>query len=116
MNYSEIVSHLLTAVPDFGAADRTWNADLPHDVFGSFALFLCERIRQGKVGSWLDQAFEFLNEMASSKDDAVVNLLVVSVLEIIADDDKCRTFAIAHLSDQGRSLLERVISDWGPER
>lgn len=108
----ELVSRLLTVVPDFATANHTWNVDLPHDVFGSFALFLCERIRQGVRGNSLDQAFDLLNEMASSKDLEIVNLLVVSVLEMIADDDECRAAAQAYFSDEALTLLERVASGW----
>lgn len=114
MQYSNVVSQLKTKIPEFASSEHSWNADLPHYVFGSFALFLCRQIHQGTTGSFLSRVFNFLNEMASSKDEDVVNLLVVSVLEVIADDDQCRITALSQLPEPGRSLLERVVSGWNP--
>jgi hypothetical protein len=112
IRYSNVVSQLLAKVPDFAARPRHWDADLPHEVLGSFALFLCEEVHRGANESTLDRAFEFVNELASSNDDDVKNLLVVSVLEVLADDEKCRTAALDHFSDESRVLLERVLSGW----
>jgi hypothetical protein len=112
MEYSNVVPELITRVPEFAASDSSWSTDLPHDALGSFALFLCKQIHQGVTESLLSRAFDFLNEMASSKDEDIVNLLVVSVLEVIADDERCQPVAQRYLSDYGRSLLNRVVSRW----
>src|SRR5687767_12301545 len=104
MHYLNVVPQLVSRVPEFAETEHDWNADLPHDAFGSFAQFLCTQIQQGTTDELLMRAFNLLNEMASSADEDVIDLLVVSVLEIIADDDECRTKAHAYLSDHGKVL------------
>jgi len=110
--YSNIVSQLLTKIPEFTESEREWNLDLPYDVFGSFALFLCKQINQGATEDLLNRAFSLLNEMALSEDKDVANLLVVAVLEVLADDDKCKSVSANYFSPECRSLLERVASGW----
>ena len=115
MNYSTVVAQLLERLPEFAKYDPAPDADLPHDVFGSFALFLCEEIRKSDPHSQddtLKRAFEFINEMAMARDIEVVNLLVVSVLEQIGDDEHCRAAAINHLSTETRMLLQRTLDGW----
>jgi hypothetical protein len=113
MKLSDVVGELLGRVPEFAASERGWNRDLPHDACGTFSLFLCKQIHAGGAGEdFLRRSFEILNEMACSDDEDVLNLLVVSVLEVLADDDACRSVAEHYLSTEGRRLLERVASGW----
>lgn len=115
LNYSNVVSHLFRRLPEFVQYEPAPEPDLPHDVFGSFALFICEAMSKGASVDLVERAFGLLSDMASSSDEDVRNLLVVSVFEVIADNESCRDAAMRHLSDEGRVLLERTLQGWKPE-
>lgn len=112
MTSSNAVSQLLEKIPELASYRPGFEADLPYDTFGSFALFLCDEIRAGRNKDLLDRAFEVLNEMADSSDREVLNLLVVGVFEVLSNDDTCIEAATKHLSEAGNRLLQRTLSGW----
>jgi len=112
--YQTIVEELLAAVPSFRRTRGEWDVDLPHVVLGTFALHLREAIRQGGQADLVEPGLRFLDQMARSLDDEVVNLLVVSVLEILADDPVCRQASHRAGGDRMRALLGRVANGWRP--
>jgi hypothetical protein len=112
LTYQTVVQSLLEAVPEFRRTSNEWDADLPNEVFGTFALHLCDAIRRGTDPALVDAGFRFLNEMAESGDEEVVNLLVISVLEILADDQICTDRCNAASGEKVRALLERVVAGW----
>lgn len=108
--YNTIVSILIKKFPEFVSFNNDWSEDLPYDVFGSFSIYLRDRIMSGNIeDELLERSFDFLNVMSRSKDDEVVNLLVVGVLEILADNDKCVKIANKYLSQDAKRLLEQVL-------
>jgi hypothetical protein len=50
--------------------------------------------------------------MAASDDEDVVNLLVVSVLEMFTDDERYMERCKARCSEKVRALMERVAAGW----
>jgi hypothetical protein len=114
LSYETVVEELLVAVPAFRRTSSEWDADLPHEVLGAFALHLCESIRTGGQAELVVPGFQFLDRMADAQDQDVVNLLVVSVLEIVADDPLCKQACREATTDKVRGLLERVSQGWPP--
>ena len=108
----ELVRELVRRVPEFAAQQEHWQPDLPYDAFGSFALFLCDRIQQGSNTEFLDRAFSLLNQMALSDDADVQDLLVAGALEVLADDTECCAVAERQLNEAGGHLLRRVRDGW----
>jgi hypothetical protein len=114
MTYQTVVEELLAAVPAFRRTTREWDADLPYEVFGVFALHLCEAIRAGSQPELVGPGFQFINRMADAQDQDVLNLLVASVLELVANNPLCRQACQEATSDKVRALLERVSQGWPP--
>ena len=114
LSYKDAVDDLLAAVPVFGRISSEWDRDLPHEVFGTFALRLCDAIRRGDQPSLVEPGLRFLEQMANSVDDDVVNLLVVSVLEILVDEPACRQACHEAGGEKMRALLKRVAEGWRP--
>jgi len=106
------IVELLAQVPEleqWGEIDR----ELPYVAFGDFALFLCEQARSGNENrGLLTRAFDVVNTMADSDDPEVLNLLVVAMLEVIADDEQGAEMARRWLNASGVALLGRVESGW----
>ncbi len=107
MNYRDAVSVLRERFPEFTESGEKFDHDLPHDAYGTFALFLCRLVEQSGGDGIISRAFELFNEMAEG-DDEVVNLLEISVLEIVADHPACLRIAESRLSTAARPLLRRV--------
>jgi len=107
-----MVQHLLDSVPEFRSRSQEWDEDLPNEVFGSFALYLCEIIRSGADAGVASAGFRLLDEMADCGDEDVVNLLVVSVLEILEDDETCANRCKSECGAKVRALMERVEQGW----
>lgn len=108
ITYATAVSTLLLRIPELAASGDELYLDLPHPTFGTFALFLCQQIALGAPDELLDRATQLLNEMAESPDDAVQNLLEVSVFEIVADREHCLRFVEPRLTKNALSHLNRV--------
>lgn len=111
-NYADSVQVLLGWVPEFAGSEVGWNADLPYDVFGTFAQFLCRRIHEDASEDFLRRSFGLINAMARSDDEEVQNLLVVSVFELLCDDARCLEVAERYLSGEAVSLLHRTKNGW----
>jgi hypothetical protein len=107
MNYLNAVTILRERFPEFTESGEKWDDALPHDAYGTFALFLCRLIERGASERLIARAFDLFNEMAEGEDD-IVNLLEVSVLEIVADHPACLRIAENRLSGAARQLLKRV--------
>jgi len=110
LSYSEVVDKLLDAVPEFENTDKDWNRDLPSDVLGSFALYL--RDRTGTDSQSLRKSWNFLELMAAAEDNDVVDLLVVSVLEVLADEEDTAQWARDNMGTLTSVLFGRVLNGW----
>lgn len=107
MNYRNAVSVLRERFPEFTQSGEEWDDSLPHDAYGTFTLFLCRLVERGADEGIADRAFELFNEMAEGDDD-IVNLLEVSVLEIVTDYPACERLAERRLNDAAKRLLGRI--------
>lgn len=107
MNYCDAVPILRARFPEFTESAEKWDDTLPNDAYGTFALFVCRLVDQGTGEGLISRAFELFNEMAEG-DDEVVNLLEVSVLEIMTDHPASLRVAGSRLSTTAKHLLERV--------
>lgn len=112
MDLSYWVDELAQKFPEFARSATAWNRDLAYDVFGSFAIFICARIRASGEDDIVLRAFELLNEMAEEKSGPVDDLIVSGVLEVLGDHDICRKAAEAHLVSRGKELLQRGVLGW----
>jgi len=107
MNYRNAVTVLRERFPEFTESGEKWDDALPNDAYGTFALFFCRLFERGASEGLVSRAFDLFNEMAEGDDD-IVNLLEVSVLEIVADHPACLRIAENRLSSTARRLLKRV--------
>ena len=89
--------------------------DTPYLVFGDFGFFL-RRELDGKgtvreTHTRLSIAFQLIDEMLTSPDPEVVNLIQVGVLEILAENPDTLKVIENHLSPPGKEKLEEWIRD-----
>jgi len=106
----QFVEELMTRIPEMSS--ESFQIDLPHDAFGTLALLLCRKIHEGASEDFLDRVFDLLNEMATSQETEVLDLLVTGVLEVISDYDECSLVAEQRLNPSGQALLREVKRWW----
>ena len=108
------VLDLLHRVPEFSAGEH-WTPDEPYSAFGTFAQFLCRRIREGTTDEFLERAFAVPNAMTLSGNDDDLNLLQVGFLELLLDDEHCAKQAERWLNERAVIELLRVRRFWNGE-
>lgn len=108
MQPNEVISFLLKESPKFAAS-----VDLeegPYSILDDFALYICDGITNDTFeADELDRAFNFLNEMGSSGNIEVQNLLVVGVLEILTDTSESINISKQKLTGQALQLFEQAL-------
>lgn len=111
MDPDEITSALFQKFPEF-AKSIDLKED-PYSALNNFAIYLRDGIVTNAVGGdELNCAFDFLNSMGVSNNLEVQNLLVVGVLEILADTDESTRIAKQKLKNYALESFERVLSGW----
>jgi hypothetical protein len=106
------VETLLERVPEL-AASHDVDPEVPYAVFGEFGSFLCEQARRHPPDDeLLRRCFAFIDEMAASDDDEVLNILVTGTFEVLSDDDNCSALAKRMLDRPAAALLDRVEKGW----
>ncbi len=106
---------LLERVPELASAHDV-DPELPYAVFGDFGIFLCERARERpKNDELVRRCFAFIDEVAASDDDEVLNILVTGTLEVVSDDDECSELAKQTLGPAAVALLQRVEKGWATD-
>lgn len=84
-----------------------------YDALGDFAIYLRNAIAEESLSEeYLRKAFEVLNTMGASKDLEVHNLLVVGILEILADEDQVVIVVKDGLVGYAAELFENVLKGW----
>lgn len=84
-----------------------------YDALGDFAIYLRNAIAKKSLSEeYLRKAFEVMNTMGASKDLEVHNLLVVGILEILADEDQVVIVVRNGLVGYAAELFERVLKGW----
>ena len=110
LRYANVVSRLRQAIPEFFLSGEQFYEDLPHDVLGTFAQVLCRWLRDQPEGDTVCRAVDFINEMAGSGNDDVVNLLEVSVFEVVCDEQGSYLALRNKLDSPARQILEVVCA------
>ena len=116
---NEAVGLLLSRVPDFAEArsqDSSFMShgeDSPYLVFGDFALFFLQQLEVKGVSihneSWLQPSFQVIDEMLTSADPELVNLIQVGVLEVLAGHPGALTLVKTNLSALGQKGFEEWV-------
>jgi len=84
-----------------------------YDALGDFAIYLRNAIAKETLSEeYLRKAFEVMNTMGASKDLQVHNLLVVGILEILADEDQVVIVVRDGLVGYAAELFEKVLKGW----
>ena len=114
LSYENCVETMTTEIPELRECGARFDVSLPHDAFGTLALFVVDRIQRSdeEDQDLLRRAFSLFNRMAESSDEDIVNLLVVSAIEILADDEDVHRFARDWFSTKAAALFERVLRGW----
>lgn len=106
------VEVLAARFPEFVRSNTFWQPDLGYHSFGSFAIFICTRIRAAGADDVVLRAFDLINEMAEVKSDAIDDLIGAGFLEILGDHDACREAAEKHLSPRAKEIIEEGVLGW----
>ena len=86
---------------------------IPYNVFGDFAIYIQEKLLDGKLTrDETKKAYELFNHMASSADKEVQNILVVEVFEIFSDNKETVILTRNNLNQQGLDLFEKTLRGW----
>lgn len=111
MDPDKTASALLLKFPEFAKSMSLKEG--PYNTFNNFAIYLRDGIVNNKIDNdELNRAFDFLNNMGASKNLEIQNLLVVGVLEILADTDESIRIAKQKLKNYALESFERVLSGW----
>jgi len=119
LSYDDMVDMLAARVPAFAESDwgrdvLTTNRDLPYVVFGNFASFLNRLLlRVPSSDPTVEASFQLLNEMGSSADRRVVDLVSAGVFEVLTDSPQSIQVARQLLYGPAIDLFERMIQLWG---
>src|SRR5919106_1906188 len=114
IKYDSAVTSLLDALPEFAGSGAEWSRDLPYDVYGEFAAYVAKLItgETEQNRSRLERAFGFINTLAENGDESVVNLLQVTVLEVLTDTPASVSTARAMLDAKPREWFEAMVAGW----
>ena len=117
---NEAIGLLLSRVSDFAEArsqDSSFMShgedDSPYLVFGDFALFLLQQLEvkgiSGHNENPLQASFQVIDEMLTSADPELVNLIEVGVLEVLAGHPGALTLVEKNLSAPGQKRFEEWV-------
>jgi len=108
LHYDAVISRLFDSLPRAKDAYDLWDMPgdpLPYIVFGFLEeSFFTPAIVADKDSALLVRIFAFLEEMASSSDSEVVNLLSVGLLEAWAGDPDTFRKAFRRMGPQTKKL------------
>ena len=114
------VDLLLSRVSDFAEArsqDPSFMShgedDSPYLVFGDFAFFLLQQLEVKGISSdnenSLQASFQVIDEMLTSADPELVNLIEVGILEVLAGHPAALRLVEKNLSAPGQKRFEEWI-------
>ena len=122
MNRCSMVPRMLRVIPDLREACdglvEWYGGDVPgpHVVFGDVLdPYLVELLTADRQDAALVAAFSLLEEMATSTDVAVQEVLATTVLERLGDDRAILERARRYMGPATRRLSEEVERGWGRE-
>lgn len=88
-----------------------WNGQIPglHIVFGNiFNPYIIELLKSNENDKKLKIIFNFLEELASSNDPEIKNVLTVTILEQLGDDPKILQTAQTYMKSKTRILSDGI--------
>lgn len=120
LRYDSLVQELFKRVPAFAIereVDESYiscDDDSPYLVFGDFSRFLVDLImvthHEPAQERLLSDCFKLLDDMATSTDDEVVNVVETTVFEKLCDSPETASAARQYLSDKAVPAFDRVAS------
>lgn len=108
MNYSNIINSLLSTFPEFANSkllNEGYDSEIPHSVMAAFAEYFKQLISNSRKPSddeTIKGIINFLNEMADSPDDDVVDLLMSGFYESVDNNENI---------DQTLEVLKNMLSE-----
>ncbi len=115
INKTNLTEHLIKDFPELKEEYHkiiTWyGKDFPgnHNIFCDvFNPFIIDLLDSDRKENLLKRAMSFLNKMAESEDDEVVNVLEVTILERIGDSPKWLKIAREYMSPKVLNLSEEI--------
>ena len=84
-----------------------------YNIMGDFALdFQNDFMSQNLTPSRIDKFFDFLNLMAASDDEKIINVLMVEIFEILSDKKETIKAAREKLSPKAVRLFQETLDFW----
>jgi hypothetical protein len=119
ITYETVLERMAAAVPQlakvYEAEVASWASESPPPIVFIELKFVPHLVRQLESGNELEikRCFSFLEQLASSPDTALHELLGVAVVEPLIEDEKMLDLAIAAAGPKFRKLAIRM-RDWPP--
>jgi hypothetical protein len=107
MKTADVLTSLSRRVPEFTPDDLF--LDLPYVVFGEFAGFVVERIRESGIHDpVVKRSFEFVNGLFVEGDRETVNIIETTLFEQLSDDRVLSEAAEALLEESARQSFQQI--------
>lgn len=121
MTKDTLVSEMLRMIPELkpmydNDMEWWWEGEEPllHNILGGVMNeYLVQVLDRNDNQELLIRIFKFLEMMAISEDDDVVNVLQVTVLEYVGDSKKVLRIAYWYMGEQTRKLSDEIEKVWG---
>lgn len=115
MNKKTLVNEMLHMIPElkslYDEEMAWWGDEEPglHNIVGDVLThYLVDLLDRNENQELLVRVFKFLEMMATSEDDYVVNVLQVTVLEVVGDSKKVLRTAYWYMGDETRRLSDEI--------
>jgi len=115
MNYDAVNEHLMTRFPEltllFKEQINLWGEEniLPHCFYGdTLNYYVTELLRKNSDSQQIKKVFQFYEEMASSDDVEVRNLLQVTLLEYLWDEEIVFKNALENMQPKTRIINSEI--------
>lgn len=122
LTYKNAHLKMLEAIPElkekYDEEIRWWGNEKPgqHIIFGDvFTDFMIALLKSSENEVLLKRMFAFLEKMATSSNEDVVNVATVTVCEDLAGDPTWLTKARQYMGPETRKISDRVEKWWGRE-
>lgn len=115
-----LIQQLLHTFPELTSSYNEymewWDGEDPglHNLMGDvLGPYMRESLELDTDPKLIKRIFAFLERMATSPDEAVVNVLMVTLLERLGDDKKLLERAYAYMSPYTREASDEIEQYWG---
>jgi hypothetical protein len=99
-------------LPEYLEAKKLWGGEEPgpHVVYGDVFVGALRNVLDGGSSGELEPFMAFLEDLSSSADSAVLDVVVTSVLEALLDEPKRASLESA-MGERTRRLWKRLVAD-----